>query len=199
MAENGREMSLDGYEILLCVTGGIACYKSADLASKLVQAGAGVSVAMTDASQQFITPLTFQTLTRRRVFTSLWQASEDYSSQHISLTEQADLMILAPATANVMAKMACGIADDLVSTLALSSGGSCPILAVPAMNDRMLAAEATQQNMETLRSRGVHLMSPAEGYLACGTIGAGRMQEPMEILGSAAGLLLRHPPKSQIV
>src|SRR5664280_1383744 len=96
-----KNQSLEGYEVLLCVTGGIACYKTADLASKLVQAGAGVTVAMTDAAQEFIRPLTFQTLTGRRVFTTLWQSTEYYSTGHISLTEAADLMIVAPATANV--------------------------------------------------------------------------------------------------
>ena len=119
-----KNQSLEGYEILLCVTGGIACYKVADLTSKLVQAGAGVTVAMTDAAQEFIRPLTFQTLTGGRVFTTLWQSTEYYSSGHVSLTEAADLMIVAPATANVLAKIAAGMADNLVSTMILATTGA---------------------------------------------------------------------------
>ncbi|MFW6133699.1 MAG: flavoprotein, partial [Planctomycetota bacterium] len=111
---------LDGREILLCATGGVACYKAADLASRLVRRGAGVTVAMTDAATRFVAPLTFQSLTRRRVFTSLWEASENYRSQHLALSEAAEVLVLAPATANMPAKVAAGIADDLVSTLALS-------------------------------------------------------------------------------
>ncbi|MFW6062150.1 MAG: flavoprotein [Planctomycetota bacterium] len=184
---------LAGREILLCLTGGIACYKAADLASKLVQGGAGVSVAMTDAAQQFITPLTLQTLSGRRVYTSLWQAREDYSSQHLSLTEQAGLMIAAPATANCLAKMATGLADDLVSTLALSATGECPILVAPAMNPRMYNAPPTQENLQTLRGRGVHVIGPGAGYLACGVVGPGRMAEPADILAAAVDILSRPP------
>lgn len=173
----------------MCVTGGIACYKSADLASKLVQAGCETSVVMTDSAVKFIQPLTFQALTHRQVFTDMWQSSEDFSAQHIALTEWADLMIVAPATANIIAKMACGIADELVSCLALSASGACPILIAPAMNDRMWAAPATQENMKTLVSRGAHVVGPAEGRLACGTAGPGRMAEPDQILDAAAKTL----------
>ncbi len=180
---------LEGAEVLLCVTGGISCYKSADLASKLSQAGAGVSVAMTDAAGRFITPLTFQTLTGRGVFTSLWQAGENYQSQHLSLTERANLMIIAPATADIIAKMAGGIADDLVSTLALSACGACEILIAPAMNTRMWQAPPTQDNVRKLADRGVHVVGPNEGRLACGTVGMGRMAEPTEILAAAETLL----------
>ena len=200
-----KDKPLAGYEILLCVTGGIACYKSADLASKLVQAGAGVNVALTDAAQEFIRPLTFQTLTGRRVYTSLWQSTEDYSAGHISLTEQADLMIVAPATANILAKMAAGLADDLVSTMILATTGSCPILVAPAMNTRMLSAPPVKANLETLRkwgvplraSAGMHFVGPAFGRLACGTVGEGRMAEPVEILEKAAELVLKNPPKAK--
>ncbi len=186
---------LQGYEVLLCVTGGIACYKSADLASRLVQAGAGVSVAMTPAAERFVAPLTFQSLTRRQVFTSLWMDAEDFRAQHISLTERADLMVIAPATANTLAKIACGIADELVSCLALSSTGECEILVAPAMNTRMWNAPATQANLATLRGRGVHVVGPASGYLACGTVGEGRMISPEDILARTQDLLLRNPPK----
>ena len=182
-------------EVLLCVSGGIACYKAADLASKLVQAGAGVSVAMTDAATRFVAPLTFGTLTRRRVFTSLWTEADDFRSQHIALTELADLMIVAPATADLIAKIACGLADDLVSTLALSAFGECPILIAPAMNSRMWHAPATQANIERVRGWGLTVVGPDEGRLACGTIGPGRMIDPAEILASAADLLHKAPPK----
>ena len=191
-----NDRPLEDCEVLLCVTGGIACYKSADLASKLVQAGAGVTVAMTDAAKQFIAPLTFQTLTARPVYTSMWQSSEDYRSQHISLTELADLMIVAPATANVIGKMAAGIADDLVSTLALSASGACPVLIAPAMNERMWSAAAVRDNMSCLKSRSVHTVGPVEGYLACGAVGMGRMAEPAEILQAAKELLLIQRPKA---
>lgn len=183
------ERPLAGREVLLCVTGGIACYKAADLASRLVKAGAGVSVAMTDAARQFVAPLTFQALTARAVYTSLWQAVEDYSSQHIALTDRADLMIVAPATANILAKMAAGIADDLVSTLALSAHGACPILVAPAMNTRMWLAPPTQANLARLKGWGVHVVGPAEGRLACGTTGPGRMAEPADLLAAAAAIV----------
>jgi len=187
---------LAGYEVLLCVTGGIACYKSADLVSRLVQSGAGVTVAMTESARGFVGELTFQTLSGRRAFTSLWQAGEDYRSQHLSLTEAADLMIVAPATANIIAKMACGIADDLVSTLALSASGACDVMIAPAMNTRMWSAEATRANVGKLKDRGVHVVGPDTGRLACGTVGPGRMIEPEDILAAARDLLLRKPPKA---
>jgi len=192
-----EQTPLSGYEVLLCVTGGIACYKSADLASKLVQAGAGVNVAMTDAAARFVTPLTFQSLARRRVYTSLWGAAEDFRSQHVALTEGADLMVVAPATANILAKMAHGIADDLVSTLVLAATGECPILAAPAMNTRMWNAPATRENIERLTGWGVHVVGPAEGRLACGTVGVGRMIDPAEILAAATELLRKNPPKAR--
>ena len=182
---------LAGREILLAVTGGIAAYKCADLASKLVQRGAGVTVAMTEAAQRFVGPATFQALTRRNVYTSLWTAGEDYSSQHISLTERAELMIVAPATANTLAKLACGLADDLVSTLALSAWGECDLLIAPAMNTRMYEHPATQANLETLRQRGVEIVGPAAGMLACGTVGPGRMIEPADILDATTRMLTR--------
>ena len=195
MPPEAPDKPLAGTEVLLCVTGGIACYKSADLASRLVQAGAGLSVAMTDAAQRFVGPMTFQALSGRQVFTSLWESDRDFDTQHIALTERADLMVLAPATANLLAKMACGIADDLVSALALSAHGACGVLAAPAMNTRMWNAPPTQANLETLRARGVHVIGPAEGRLACGTTGVGRMAEPAEILQAATEILLP-PPKT---
>jgi len=194
MAE-AKDKALAGYEVLLCLTGGIACYKVADLTSRLVQVGAGVNVAMTESAQKFITPLTFQSLIWRPVYTSTWQSSAEFRAQHISLTELADLMIVAPATANILGKMANGIADDLVSQLALSASGECPILIAPAMNTRMWNAPAMQANIGRLRQWGVSVVGPEEGRLACGTIGEGRMIEPEHILKSATELLRRKPPK----
>jgi len=192
-----NDRPLEGYHLLLCVTGGVAAYKSADLASKLTQGAAVVDVAMTDAAQQFIAPLTFQALTARRVYTTMWQPAEDFRSQHLSLTEAADLMVVAPATADILAKMACGLADDLVSTLALSACGACPILVAPAMNTRMWNAPPTQRNLQTLRDTGVRAVGPGEGNLACGTTGPGRMAEPAEILAAIIDMLRNTPPKSK--
>jgi phosphopantothenoylcysteine decarboxylase/phosphopantothenate--cysteine ligase len=186
---------LGGYEVLLCLSGGIACYKVADLASKLRQESAGVTVAMTPGARRFVAPLTFQTLTNRPVYVSLWQRSSDFRSQHLSLTEQADLMVIAPATANVMAKLACGLADDLVSAMGLSAWGSCPVLLAPAMNTRMWQASPMQANLARLREWGCHFVGPAEGLLACQTIGIGRMSEVPDILEAIRRLLLARPPK----
>jgi len=185
VATKKTDKPLQDREVLLCVTGGISCYKAADLASKLVQAGAGVTVAMTEAAERFVCPLTFQALTGRRVYTTMWQPSEDYTSQHLSLTERAELMIVAPATADIIAKLAAGIADDLVSTLGLSAQGACPILLAPAMNARMWEAPATQANVARLREWGMHVVGPGEGFLACGVVGPGRLAEPEEILETA--------------
>jgi phosphopantothenoylcysteine synthetase/decarboxylase len=186
---------LRSMRLLLCVTGGIACYKSADLTSKLVQAGATVNVAMTASAGEFIRPLTFEALTHGRVYQSLWEATERHDSTHLSLTESADLMVIAPATANMLAKMAHGLADDLVSTLALSACGACDILVTPAMNTRMWEAPATQANMTTLRERGVQVVGPGEGNLACGTTGVGRMADVPDILTAITNLLEGHTPK----
>ncbi len=188
---------LEGYEVLLSVTGGIACYKSAGLASSLIQSGAGVTAAMTESATRFVAPLTFQTLTGRQVFTSMWQSTERYDPLHVSLTERADLMIVAPATANIIAKMAGGIADELVSALALAAGGTCEILIAPAMNTRMWEAPATRANVAVLGERGVHVIGPGEGFLACRAFGKGRMAEPDEILQAAAELLGKKPPKGK--
>jgi len=194
MAKSDKKR-LAGYEILLCLTGGIACYKSADLASKLVQAGAGVNVAMSDSAEKFIAPLTLQTLTARQVYTSLWQSMANYQSHHIALTELADLMVVAPATANIIAKTACGIADELVCCLALSAMGACPILIAPAMNTRMWNAPATQANVSRLKSWGVHFVGPETGRLACDTIGPGRMAEPEDIMAAIRKIILAKPAK----
>ena len=195
MGKTTGEANLAGYEVLLGVTGGIACYKSADLASKLVEAGAGVTVAMTAAARRFVAPLTFQTLTNRPVYTSLWQRTSDFQAKHVALSDLADLMIVAPATAGILGKFAAGLADDLVSTLALAVSTSCPILVAPAMNTRMWSAPAVQANVKKLKGWGFHVVGPATGRLACGTEGIGRMSEPDEILAAATKLLLPKPPR----
>ncbi len=184
---------LSGYEVVVGVCGGIAAYKVASLVSALVQRGAGVTVAMTSAAQRFITPLTFQSLTARQVFTDLWEAENYHDPQHLNLTEAADLFIVAPATANMIGKMACGLADDLLSTMMLSA--ACPVLLAPAMNTRMWENPIVQKNLESLRSRGYQVTPPGEGWLACRTIGAGRMAEPQQILDQAIGLLRKSPPR----
>ena len=189
MAENDNSTPLAGREVLLCVAGGIACYKVADLASKLVAQGACVHVAMTEAAARFVSPLTFQALTRNRVFTSLWQDEQQYDAGHISLTDRAEIMIVAPATANILGKMAAGIADDLVSTLFLAATGACPVLAAPAMNTRMWNAPPVQANVARLKEWSVTFVGPADGRLACGTTGPGRMAEPADILAAAADIL----------
>ena len=174
--------------MLLCVTGGIACYKAVDLAGKLGAAGAHVHVAMTEAATRFVTPLTFQAITRRQVFTTLWQAGRQYDAEHIALTDRAEIMIVAPATADILGKMACGIADDLVSTLFLAATGACKVLAAPAMNTRMWNAPAVQANVAKLTEWSVSFVGPVEGRLACGTTGPGRMAEPADILAAAEAL-----------
>lgn len=186
---------LAGYEVLVCLTGGIACYKVADLVSKFVQAGAGVNVAMTRSAMRFVGPATFQGLTGRAVYFSMWVSRFDYRPEHLSLTEEADLMIVAPATANIIAKFATGIADDLVSTMAVSACGACPILIAPAMNTRMWLSPGVQANIQKLKQWGHRFIGPEEGYLAEGTVGVGRMSEPAEILEAAKQILLSKPPK----
>jgi phosphopantothenoylcysteine decarboxylase len=186
---------LKGYEILLGVTGGIAAYKTAYLCSMLVQRGAGVTVVLTANARQFIGAVTFCALTGRRVYTEQFEVADRYDNEHIRLTDQADLIVVAPATANSIAKQACGICDDLLSTLLCSAESE--ILLAPAMNDRMWNNPATRQNIATLRHRGVQTIGPEPGRLACGTEGVGRMSEPQEILDRIIELLAKHPPKAK--
>jgi len=190
----GTRGDLSGYEVLVGVGGGIAAYKTCQVVSRLVQLGCGVTVAMTDAGTRFVTPLTFQSLTHRPVFTSLWRIEGYYDPQHLALTENADLFLVAPTTANLIGKFASGIADDLVSTLMM--GRDCRAVLVPAMNTRMWENPVVQRNVRTLRELGYTFVDPAEGYLACGTVGAGRMAEPDVILEKVVSLLKEHPPRS---
>ncbi|MCL4270379.1 MAG: bifunctional phosphopantothenoylcysteine decarboxylase/phosphopantothenate--cysteine ligase CoaBC [Anaerolineales bacterium] len=172
---------LSGKHIILGVTGSIAAYKAADIASKLTQAGALVDVILTGAGEKFVSPLTFQSVTGRKAFTDkdLW--GDQAHVMHISLGKVADLLVIAPCTADTMAKLAHGIADNLLTVTALAA--KCPLLIAPAMDGGMFDHPATQENLKTLQSRGVWVTGPAEGHLASGLKGTGRMVEPAEVLG----------------
>ena len=172
---------LQNKRIILGVTGSIACYKAVDLASKLTQMGAQVEVILTAAAQQFVAPLTFQSVTGRRAYVDddLW-GSEGHV-QHIGLGKNADLLVIAPATANTLARLAHGIADNLLTVTALAA--TCPVLIAPAMDGGMFLHPATQANLEILRQRGAWISGPASGHLASGLEGIGRMMEPQDILG----------------
>ena len=178
---------LDAREILLGVTGGIAAYKSAELASRLVQSGANVSVVLTEAATRFIGPTTFEALTGRPVHLDGFRPQEHFQGEHIGLARRAELFVVAPATADYLAKVSHGLADDLLSTLALTV--TCPALFVPAMNADMWAKPAVQRNIAQLRSDDVEIIDPGSGWLSCGQIGPGRMAEPEEILTRIAQLL----------
>ena len=181
-------------EILVGVTGGIAAFKTAVLVSRLVQAGAGVSVVMTHSAQRFVGTATFEALTGRPVHTELWNDPQHPLGPHIRLAAEADLLCVAPATANLLAKAAHGLADDLLSTLLLVFEG--PVLFAPAMNCQMWEKPAVQRNVEQLRSDGVHLVGPAEGWLSCRQQGAGRMAEPEDIEARIRQLLDERPKKN---
>lgn len=185
---------LAGYEVLVCIGGGIAAYKVCQVVSRLVQRGCGVTVAMTRAGARFVTPLTFQSLTHRQVFTSLWRTEGYYDPQHLALSEKADLLLVAPATANLIGKFAGGIADDLVSTLVM--GRDCPAVLAPAMNTRMWENPIVQRNVKLLRDLDYAFIDPGEGYLACGTLGAGRMAEADAILERLTAILQKNPPRT---
>jgi len=176
--------------ILVGVTGGIAAYKTAMLVSRLAQAGAKVTVAMTPAATRFVTPLTFQALSGRPVYTSAWEHVESHDPQHIATAGSLDAAIVAPCSMDTLARLACGRADDVV-TLILSAvdRSRTPVLLAPAMNAVMWAQPATQRNVETLASDGFSLVGPAEGWQACRTVGVGRMEEPETLLASLAQAL----------
>lgn len=180
-------MSLAHKKIILGVTGGIAAYKTAELCRLLVKAGAEVRVVMTAAAQQFVTPLTFQALSGQPVLTSLWDAASGDGMAHIHLSRDADLLLVAPASADFMAKLAEGRADDLLSTLCLAR--TCRLAVAPAMNREMWAAAPTRRNLGQLRGDGVTVLGPVAGEQACGESGLGRMLEPAEILAALPGLL----------
>jgi phosphopantothenoylcysteine synthetase/decarboxylase len=173
--------------ILLGVTGGIAAYKAVDLASKLTAEGAIVKTVMTQNACRFVGPLSFEAVTGSAVFTTMWNPPEEHKIEHIALADWADIVVVAPASANIIAKIANGICDDLLSTVlcacwTLASQGRS--LLAPAMNNMMWENPAVQKNVETVKNMGFRLTGPAEGRLACGTRGLGRMSQPQDILES---------------
>jgi phosphopantothenoylcysteine decarboxylase/phosphopantothenate--cysteine ligase len=184
---------LAGRELLVGVTGGIAAYKTAELVSRLAAAGAGVTVLMTESATRFVAPLTFAALSGRPCHAKMYGApgSAEAGSPfpHLELARRAELFVIAPATANILGKLAAGIADELVSTTALAV--ACPLLVAPAMNQQMFRHPAVQANLKTLRRRGVRILGPATGRLACGEAGPGRMVEPEELLAEVVRLLGR--------
>ncbi len=173
-------MGLDCKRVVLGVSGGIAAYKAADLASKLSQAGALVDVIMTEGARKFVTPLTFAALTHRPVRTDIFEDWLGEDTGHVGLAHGADVLVVAPATAHTIARLALGLSDDLLGAVYLST--RAPVLIVPAMESGMYTHPATQQHLETLKQRGAVVMTPAEGHLASGASGVGRMPEPAEIL-----------------
>jgi len=180
---------IEGKHIVLGITGGIAAYKAADLASRLVKAGALVDVIMTESAQQFVAPLTFQALTHRPVVTGMFTLLAETEIGHVSLAKRADVMVVAPATANTIAKLALGLADNMLTTTALAL--TAPLLVAPAMEAAMWANEATQGHVAVLQSRGVTFVGPTEGRLASGASGLGRMAEPADIYQAISLLLAR--------
>ncbi len=179
--------------IVLGVSGGIAAYKSADLVRRLKERGCEVQVVMTAAAERFITPLTFQAVSGRPVRSSLLDPAAEAAMGHIELARWADRILIAPASANTLARLAAGMADDLLSTLCLAS--SAPLLLAPAMNQQMWQAPAVQANIATLRARGVDILGPAAGQQACGDVGPGRMLEPLEL----ADMLLASSPVESLL
>ena len=180
---------LAGRHVALGVTGSIACHKAVDLASKLTQAGALVDVLMTDSAARFATPLAFRSITHRPVLADVFDPSSDDAIEHVAVAERADAVVVAPATANTIAKMALGLADDPVTTTVLAT--TVPVIVCPAMDGHMYEHPATALNVETLRSRGVLVAGPAKGRLASGLEGLGRMIEAPEIVGHVRWVLGR--------
>jgi phosphopantothenoylcysteine decarboxylase/phosphopantothenate--cysteine ligase len=178
---------LEGRRILLIIAGGIAAYKSLELIRRLRERGAGVRVVMTEAARQFVTPLSVASLSEDKVYGELWSLTDESEMGHIRLSREADLLVVAPATADLIARMSAGLADDLAATTLLASDK--PVLIAPAMNAMMWEHPATQANLATLRARGVLQVGPGAGELACGEIGHGRMAEPAEILAAITRIL----------
>jgi phosphopantothenoylcysteine decarboxylase/phosphopantothenate--cysteine ligase len=187
-------VTLQGRSVLLIVTGGIAAYKALELIRLLTKAGCGVKTVLTKAGAQFVTPLSLQALSGENVFTDLFSLTDESEMGHIELSRAADLVVVAPATADILAKMAAGIADDLATTLLLATDKR--VLAVPAMNVRMWQHAATTANLATLASRGVIIVPPDEGPMACGEYGPGRLAEPPVILNAIAQALGASGPLS---
>jgi len=193
-ADDATPPLLKGREVIVAVCGGIAAYKVADIVSKLVQRGAGVTVAMTAEAQNFITPLTFEALSGRPVRTGTFTLVESSDPQHISLTERADFMLVAPATNNIIAKVAHGLTDDLVSLMICAA--ACPVVFAPAMNNRMWAHPIAQENIQKLTSIGYKFIGPEDGWLACRNTGPGRLADPTRIVEEVTELITAPQSKS---
>ena len=181
---------LSGVNVVLAVSGSIACYKAVDLASKLTQLRANVDVIMTEAAQRFVTPLTFRSITHRPVVTSMFEPDSELSINHVALAERADIVAVVPATANTLARIAHGMADDAITATVLAT--RAPLLVAPAMDANMFDSPATRSNVELLSRRGVHVAGPAEGRLASGLIGKGRLLETADLIGHIRIVLGRH-------
>jgi phosphopantothenoylcysteine decarboxylase/phosphopantothenate--cysteine ligase len=191
--DSQAENDLAGYEVIVAVSGGSRHIRSAR-SSRLSRRGAGVTVAMTRAARKFVTPLTFQALSGRHVLTDLWKVSCAADIQHIDLTTRADLVLIAPATANTIGKIAAGLADDVLTNLVISADS--PVMLAPAMNDRMWKNTAVQRNVNALRQDGFFIVGPTEGWLACRSVGPGRMVEAAELIEAVMHQLKSSPPKS---
>ena len=185
---------LKGKRILLVVAGGIAAFKSLELIRRLRERGAAVRCVLTDAGAKFVTPLSLQALSEDRVYSDMFSLTDESEMGHIQLSRDADLLVVAPATANILARMASGLADDLASTVLLATDK--PVLAAPAMNVRMWTHAATVANVETLKKRGITFIGPNDGAMACNEYGPGRMSEPEEIVTAIEGLLTKERPLS---
>lgn len=189
LCRKGRNATMNWLDkhILLGVTGGIAAYKAATLASRLTQAGAQVDVVMTPSACEFIRPLTFAAVTRRKVHLTPWESER--KPEHIALAEGPDIAVIAPCTANTLAKLATGIADNLLTSVLLAT--QKPVLLAPAMNTGMWTAAPTQRNLSLVQQDGYHIIGPGTGHLACGDAGSGRMSEPEEIIAAIENILLK--------
>lgn len=192
-ASCGDSARLVDYELLICVCGSIAAYKTAEVVSALVQEGCGVSVAMTRNATRFVGEITFQALSGRTVFTDPWKTGTQADIAHLKLSNTADLILVAPATANMLGKLANGIADDGVSSLLI--GADCPVVLAPAMNARMWKHPAVVRNATFLREAGFAFVGPGAGWLACRETGPGRMSEPEELIAAVREQLLSRAPK----
>jgi phosphopantothenoylcysteine decarboxylase/phosphopantothenate--cysteine ligase len=181
MAE--KEAKFQGLNVLLGVSGGVAAYKAVDLAGKLTAAGAAVKTIMTENACQFIMPKSFEAVTRSPVYTSLWTGPEEFRGDHMGFLDWADIVVIAPATADIIGKIANSICDDLLSTTICACWNK-PTLVAPAMNENMWNNPAVQQNVRTIKKMGFELIGPEKGRLACGTEGLGRMSEPQDILNA---------------
>ena len=186
-----KNAKLRDVKVLLGVSGAIAAYKAVDLASKLTGQGADVKTVMTDNACEFIRPKSFEAVTNSAVFTGLWSTGDEYKIGHINLSDWADIVVAAPATANIIGKIANGICDDLLSTV-LCACWQKPKLLAPAMNDKMWKNPAVQRNVKAVKDMGFELVGPEKGPLACGTEGIGRMTEPQDILPAIEKLVKRN-------